>query len=108
MIEEKHIAEVKRWSWKALKDGLGIVVVGGGLIYVVAAPWAVSFIVESVAGTFQKLEQKTSLYRTEQTRRTNEIKNRQSAILENQRIREGSDREMRRNVNEILRLMRQR
>ncbi len=108
MIEERHIAEAKKWSWKALKDVLGIVVVGGGLIYVVAAPWAKSFIIESVAGTIGALEKKTDVYIYEQTKRTNEIKNQQAAILENQRIREGSDREMRRNVNEILRLMRQR
>ncbi len=106
MIEERHIAEAKKWSWKALKDVLGIIVIGGGLVYVVAAPWAKGFIIESVAGTIGALEKKTDVYIRAQTIRTNEIKNKQSAILENQRIREISDREMRRNVNEILRLMR--
>ncbi len=113
MIQDKHIAEAKKWSWETLKQMLGVVVVGGGLIYAVAAPWAESFIREAVAGSFTEIEQKTSAYRkktdiyiVEQTKRTNEIKNQQAAILENQRIREGTDRETRRNINEILRLMR--
>ena len=106
VIQDKQIAQVKNFSWETIKQMLGAIAAAGTIAFVVVAPWAENFILEAVAETFQTLEQKTTVYRTGQTLLTNEIKNRQTAILEYQRIKEGTDKEMRQNIKEILLLIR--